>query len=100
MESVCVRIPEEVKREIEKVAEVEGLDRSTALRKVVEKGLKEWKIEIALRLLGEGKVTLWKASSIAGVSLWEMLDILETKGVSLPVSAEDVIEDIKAGLRE
>jgi len=99
METVSVRIPGEIKREIERIAEAEGVDRSTALRKVLEKGLREWKIEIALKLLEEGKVTLWKAASIAGVSLWEMLEIVEARGIPLPVRAEDVIEDIRAGLR-
>ncbi len=99
METVSVRIPSQIKREIERIAEAENIDRSTALRRVLEKGLKEWKKEIALKLLEEGKVTLWKAASIAGVSLWEMLEIVEAKGISLPVRAEDVIEDIRTGLK-
>ncbi|WP_457555117.1 UPF0175 family protein [Candidatus Pyrohabitans sp.] len=94
-----MRIPGEIKREIEKIAKTEHIDRSTALRMVLEKGLREWKKEIALKLLVEGKVTLWKAASIAGIPLVEMLELVEEKGVSLPVRAEDVIDDIRAGLK-
>ncbi len=98
METVSVRIPKKLKEEIEEIAEIEKIDRANALRKVLEIGINEWKKEYAVKLLAEGKVTLWKAASIAGVSIWEMLDIIEAKGISLPIRAEDVLEDIKAAL--
>lgn len=100
METVAVRIPKDIEEELRLVVEREGLDRSTALRKMLEKGLKEWKKELALQLLREGKVTLWKAAEVAGVTIWEMLELVEEEGISLPIRAEDVIEDIKAALRE
>lgn len=100
METVAVRIPKDIEEELRLVVEREGLDRSTALRKMLEKGLKEWKKELALQLLREGKVTLWKAAEVAGVTIWEMLELVEEEGISLPIRAEDVIEDIRAALRE
>jgi predicted HTH domain antitoxin len=100
METVAVRIPKDIEEELRLVVEREGLDRSTALRKMLEKGLKEWKKELALQLLREGKVTLWKAAEVAGVTIWEMLELVEEEGISLPIRAEDVVEDIRAALRE
>lgn len=99
METVAVRIPKDIEEELKLVIEREGLARSAALRKMLEKGLKEWKKELALQLLREGKVTLWKAAGIAGITIWEMLDLVEEKGISLPIKAEDVIEDIRAALK-
>lgn len=98
MKTVAVRIPREIEKELKVIIETEGLDKSTAFRKILEKGLKEWKKELALKLLQEGKVTLWKSAKIAGLSIWEMLDLIEKRGVALPIRAEDVIEDIRAGM--
>ena len=98
MKTVAVRIPKDLERELEEISRVEGLDKSTALRKLLKMGLKERKKELALSLLQQDKVTLWKASKIAGITIWEMIDLMKEKGITLPIKAEDVIEDIKAGL--
>jgi predicted HTH domain antitoxin len=99
METIAVRIPKDIEEGLKLVIEREGLERSAALRKILEKGLKEWKKELALQLLREGKVTLWKSAKIAGVTIWEMLDLVEEKRISLPIKAEDVIDDIRAALK-
>jgi predicted HTH domain antitoxin len=98
MKTVAVRIPREIEKEMKVIIETEGLDKSAAFRKILEKGLKEWKKELALKLLQEGRVTLWKSAKIAGLSIWEMLDLIEKRGAVLPIRAEDVIEDIRAGM--
>lgn len=100
METMAVRIPKKIEKELALIIEKEGVDRSTALRKMLEKGIKEWKKELALKLLGEGKITLWKAAKIAGLTIWEMLDLIEEKRIILPIKADDVIDDIRAGLQE
>ncbi|MEE8168548.1 MAG: UPF0175 family protein [Candidatus Hydrothermarchaeales archaeon] len=99
MKTVAVRIPKDIEKEFEVVVKTEGLDKSTALRKLLKKGIGEWKKEYALELLQQGKTTLWKAAKIADLTIWEMLDLLEEKGIILPIRAEDVLEDIKAGMR-
>lgn len=98
MKTVAMRIPEDLEKELEEISRVEGLDKSAALRKLLKMGLRERKKELALSLLQQGKVTLWKASKIAGVTIWEMMDLVKEKGMTLPIKAEDVIEDIKAGM--
>ncbi|MCS4540894.1 MAG: UPF0175 family protein [Euryarchaeota archaeon] len=100
METVAMRISKDLWRELEKITEIEALSKSDALRKMLEKGIKEWKKDLALQLLQQGKITLWKAAKMAEVTIWDMLDLTEKKGISLPIKAKDIIEDIKAGLKE
>jgi len=93
---VAVRIPEAIEKEVEKITKIEKIDKSSALRKIFEIGIGEWKKEHALKLLQQGKVTLWKASQLADLTIWEMIELVKQKNISLPIRAEDVIEDLRA----
>ncbi|NJE62100.1 UPF0175 family protein [Thermococcus sp. 21S7] len=53
------------------------------------------RIYLALELYREGIVSLGKAAEIAGVSRWEMMEILTSKGIPLQYNEEDLKEDIE-----
>lgn len=95
--TVAARVPPKLERIIIEVAEIEGIDRSTALRKLVERGAQAWRRERALDLLKKGEVTLWKAAEVAGVSLWEMVDLVEGAGVQwIRYTPEDIAREFEA----
>ena len=94
--TIATRIPHELEEEIIKFMKEQGLDKSTAVRCILEIGVGEWKKKRAIELYRTGKVTLWKASQIAGLSLREMLDELNRLKVITHVTAEDIEEDIEA----
>jgi len=96
MSLVSTRLPQDMDREIEQYARKEQVGKTVALRKILEKGLKEVRIEHALEEYRHGKVTLWKASEMARLSLWEMMDLVKERGISAPYTLKDVEEDIKA----
>lgn len=50
---------------------------------------------IAVNLYKEGLISLGKASEIAGVSRWEMFDILAAKKIPLQYYPEDIEEDVE-----
>ena len=50
---------------------------------------------IAVNLYKESLISLGKASEIAGVSRWEMFDILAAKKIPLQYYPEDLEEDIE-----
>lgn len=58
------------------------------------------KLEHALDLYKKGKITLWKAAELAGLSLWEILEIVRKRKIPMYYTLEDVEEDIKAALEE
>ncbi len=95
MALISTRIPEDVEEKIEWYAEKEKIGRTIALRKILDRGLKEIKLEHALDLYAKGKVTLWKAASLADLSLWEMLDIVRERRIPMHYTLEDVEADFK-----
>ncbi|MGQ9507692.1 MAG: UPF0175 family protein [Candidatus Bathycorpusculaceae bacterium] len=60
----------------------------------------EWKLEKALKLFRDGKVSLWKAAEIAGLSLWEIIEIIGERKISFSYTYEDFREDFEAALKE
>ncbi len=75
------------------------MDKATALRKLLELGVKDWRRETALDQLREGKVTVWRAAEVAGLSLWDFVSLLEDRKVVLPIRGRDVIDDLRAALK-
>ena len=48
---------------------------------------------------GEKKVSLAKAADIAGISIREMLDILNEKGIPLHISQKSIMKDFEAAMQ-
>ncbi|MBX5321265.1 MAG: UPF0175 family protein [Candidatus Bathyarchaeia archaeon] len=99
-EVVSARLPKEKVRLVEEIAKEEKVDKSTILERAVEHYTREWKLEKAVELYREGRVTLSRAAEIAEISVWEMIDILAQRKVTLQYSVEDLEEDLKALERE
>jgi len=93
--TIATRIPSELEEEIIKFMEEEGLDKSTAIRRILEIGVSEWKKRRAIELYRFGKITLWKASQVAGLSLREMLEEVNRLRITTHVTAKDIEEDIE-----
>jgi predicted HTH domain antitoxin len=72
-----VRFDAELEKAVREVVKQESVDKSTALRMLVGEGYREWKLRRALQQLKEGKVSLWQASKIAGVTLWDFLAVVK-----------------------
>lgn len=97
---VAARVPKSSADELEQIAEKEQIDKSTVIIRALHKYLKEWKLQNALTLYRQGKVTLWKAASLAGISLWEMMDITKERKIPMQYTFKDFKEDFEAALKE
>jgi predicted HTH domain antitoxin len=99
-EIVSTRVPEDMAKDIEEIEKEEMSDRATVVRKLLAKAIADRKLERALTLYSNGKVTLWKSSKIAGLSLWEMIEIVKQRKLSLQQSFEDFRKDFEKALKE
>lgn len=91
---------EETLAEVDRLAERLKTDRSEALRRFIERGLREARIDDALGLLRQRKVSMGRAAEMAGVSLYEMLDLAREKGIPSGYGPDDLDRDIRElGLR-
>ncbi len=96
---VGTRLPESFISDLEKIEEAEQSDRSTVLRKLLAKALRDWKLEHYAQEYGQGRMTFARAAEEAGVSLWEMMDYAKQRKIPSQYSPEDLEHDLK-GIRE
>ena len=95
--TVAARLPEEDEKRLEFVMEYEGIDKSAAVRKMIEAGLSEWRKREALELLHGGKMTLSAAAKFAGLPLWEMMALVqERKTPFIRMSRQDIERELEA----
>jgi len=91
-----IRLSSEIDKEIEFLISFEDTDKSKFIRELLILGIKEKKIRKSLKLYSEGKISLWKAANLAGVSLWKMMEILKEKKIPLQYGKKELKEDFKA----
>jgi predicted HTH domain antitoxin len=78
---LTVKVPAEIQEEITAITKEEKLDKATAVRRLLEIGIAEWRKQTALELLQKGKITFTKAAEIAKLSLWEFADLVKQRHV-------------------
>jgi predicted HTH domain antitoxin len=100
MAIITTRVPEELAKEVERIAQAEALDKSTTIKRLLIKAVEAWKMDHALKLYQEGKISIGKAAETAGVSLWEILDNILKRKIPLQITRDDLEEDLKAALAE
>lgn len=91
---VGARLPMGLVRELEFIEEVEQADRSTTVRRLLAKAVREWKLEHYARQYGDGKLTMARAARDAGVSLWEMMEHVRGRKVAVQYDLEDLRQDL------
>lgn len=89
---VTAQLTDERVREVEEFMRAHSIDRSTAIRKLLEKSLDQWKIERAVSKYMKGTISLMKASEVAGLSLWEFIDELQKRDITINISIDAVEE--------
>lgn len=89
----------ETEEELRLYMRAEKVDKATAMRKLLERGVQGWRREMALELLRDGKVTVWRAAQIARLPLWDFVSVVDEEKVVLPIRGKDVIDDVRAALK-
>jgi len=93
--TITTRVDDKLAKLIDQIAEKEGMDRSTILRRFLIKSTKEWLVEKSIKDYQEGKITLWQAAKRCGISLWEMIEEVKKSSASVPYTVEDLKKDIR-----
>lgn len=95
MGTISARVPDDLESELEAYLEAERLDRSTAVRKLLADGLKEWRQERALEQLAAGEISFTRAAEIADMSTWDFARLAKDNDV-VWVSEEHLADDIES----
>ena len=99
-EVISTRISDDLAKDLEEIAKEEKSDRATIIRKLLAGAIDQWKMERALRLYQEGKITLWRAARSGGVTLREMMEQAAKKGIESKYTSKDLEEDLKLAIEE
>src|SRR3989344_3589771 len=95
MKMFSFRVREDVIEEAEKLAALEKVDKSILIREALKKGFTQIKLEIAIKLFSEGKISLGEATDIAATSAGEMMEELVKRGIKSSIELEDIKEGLK-----
>jgi predicted HTH domain antitoxin len=104
LKPLAVRIPPEVEKELSEIIEQEKLDKATVVRNLLEMGIMEWRKQMALDFLREGKVTFARAAEMAKLSFWEFADLVKQRNVEwvrfTPEELEKELREASAAKRK
>jgi len=95
MAQIATRLKDKILEDFNLIVNEEKTDRATVLRKLLAIGISQWKLEHALKLYKEQKATTWKAAEIAGISLYEFIDVLKNRRIPAQYTTEDLEEDLR-----
>lgn len=85
-----LRIDERIMPIIELKAKDEYIDKSTAIRKMIYRGVEDYVIE----LYKDGRISIGKAAEIIGKSVYDLQRLIEKKGVKI-MHSENVLKKSK-----
>ncbi len=93
--TLTTRVPDEIYEEIERIAEIENLDKSSVVRRLLSKVIPEWKLEYALALYQKGEISIGKAAELSSLSIWEIMDEIAGRKIPLNYNVEDLKRDFE-----
>lgn len=93
-DAIGIRLPKDVLSKIEQLSKEEHEDRSAMIRKLVMLGYADFVKEKAAERYRQGKVTLSRAATDAGLTVWEMEQYLVERGFRSSYSTEDLAREV------
>jgi predicted HTH domain antitoxin len=97
MESVQIRIDEKNMKSLNELAQMLSSSRSVVLRKIIDGGIRELRMKIAMEKYIDEEFSLCRAAEFSNVSIQQMARYLSQRGIpffkqSIEESEKDVIE--------
>lgn len=96
MKVVTARIEDDYFEALKAIEKDEQTDRAEVVRKLLAKGIEDWKLKKALDLLKEHKVTIRKAAVLAGIPYLEMFDLMSKLDIDVGYTVKDLRKDLEA----
>lgn len=93
--TVSARLDSDEAALLEEMARLEGSDRSTLIKTVLRKGLRELRLERAVAAFRKEEVTLSRAAELAGLSQWDLLALMKGEGANLHYGLGDFDDDLE-----
>ena len=92
---INLRVPHEVASDLDTLAKQEHALRVDLARQILLDGIAHRKRVLALHLYHEGKASKSRAAEIAGISLWEMMDLIDQASLSSTYTLQEAVEEVR-----
>ena len=90
-----MRISQEQIKGIDFISKSAQKKKSETLREIVDLGLQQKRLDLALEKFQRKEATAWKASRMAGIPLTSFLDVLAERRIVFHYSKEDLQKDFR-----
>lgn len=95
MPTVSVRLDRETLKEIEFLMKEYKTDKSEVIRRLLDRGLKQAKLEVVLDLLRRHKISIGRAAELVGVTIYEMIELCRKNEIHIGYTEEDLRRDLE-----
>jgi predicted HTH domain antitoxin len=92
---INLRVSSDVASDLGALAEQAQATRIDLARQVLLEGIASRKRELARRLYREGKASKSRAAEVAGISLWEMMGLIDQAAVPSAYSLGEAVEAVR-----
>ena len=92
---INVRLPREASKNLDSLAKLTKTKRINLAQRMLENGIVLERRNIALQLYRDGEVTKSRAAEIAGISIWEIDDLITASHTVTPMSVEDAVSEVR-----
>jgi predicted HTH domain antitoxin len=93
--TISARLDLEEVKLLESLAEMSGFDRSTLIKSLLRKGMKELRLEQAIEAYRKERITLSRAAEVAGLSVWDFVAGMQKEGLELHYGVRDFEADLE-----
>ncbi|TKJ20294.1 MAG: hypothetical protein CEE43_13195 [Promethearchaeota archaeon Loki_b32] len=97
---ISIILLDDLKEEIDKLKEIYKEEQSSYIRKLLWKSVAQEKLDYALNQFIDDKTSLGKSAEIAGISIWEMLDELHKRNITLKYKISEAELEIEKILKK
>jgi Arc/MetJ-type ribon-helix-helix transcriptional regulator len=94
MEVLTARIPDDLLKAIQEIETDERAERAEVVRRLLDKAVREWRLAKALRMIQDGRWTIRRAASFAGLKYHEILDKMTETGVDSGPTLKELRETL------
>ena len=96
-----LRIDAGLAAELERIARQEALRKTELVHKYLIEGIRRWRLNHAIARYQARQISLERAASDAGLSIYEMMDELRSRSIALDqTTPEEAREEIRALVAE
>ncbi len=81
---------------LDSLGELSGTDRSSLVRTLLRRGMKELRLEQAVDAYRRDTVSLSRAAEIAGLSQWDFVALMDTQCLDLHYGVDEFESDLSA----